>query len=67
MDGNGRNELLISNITRSKNLELISETITIEGEKKMKIAAYYRPPKQVVLMTRLTPQANFLSSLSFES
>jgi hypothetical protein len=24
-----------------------SGTITIEGEKKMKIAAYYRPPKQV--------------------
>ena len=42
-----RNELLLSNITRSKNLELISGTITIEGEKKMKIAAYYRPPKQV--------------------
>ena len=36
-----RNELLLSNITRSKNLELISGTITIEGEKKMKIAAYY--------------------------
>ena len=43
-----RNELLLSNITRSKNLELISGTITIEGEKKMKIAAYYRPPKQVI-------------------
>jgi hypothetical protein len=42
-----RNELLLSNITRSKNLELISGTITIEGEKKMKIAAYYRSPKQV--------------------
>jgi hypothetical protein len=42
-----RNELLLSNIIRSKNLELISGTITIKGEKKMKIAAYYRPPKQV--------------------
>jgi hypothetical protein len=39
--------VLLSNITRSKNLELISGTITVEGEKKMKIAAYYRPPKQV--------------------
>jgi hypothetical protein len=26
---------------------MVSGTITIEGEKKMKIAAYYRPPKQV--------------------
>jgi len=36
--------LLLGNINKSSNIELISGTINLEGKKKMLIGSYYRPP-----------------------
>ena len=41
-----RKELQLGDINISKELEMISGTIKLEGKKKMLIATYYRPPQQ---------------------
>lgn len=42
-----KRELQLGNIIKSDSLELISGTIKLEGQKRMRVASYYRPPTQV--------------------
>ena len=41
-----KQQLQLGNIIKSKDIELISGTINLEGNKKMHIAAFYRPPNR---------------------
>lgn len=39
-----KKEMQLGNITKSKELELVTGTISLEGKKQMIIGAFYRPP-----------------------
>ena len=41
-----KKELHLGDVSLSKNLEMISGTIKLEGRKKMVLVTYYRPPHQ---------------------
>jgi hypothetical protein len=36
--------LQLGNITKSKDIELITGSVSLEGKKKMLVCAFYRPP-----------------------
>ena len=42
-----RRDLQLGNISRSDSTELISGTVSLSNQKKMTVAAYYRPPNRV--------------------
>jgi hypothetical protein len=54
-----RKELMLSDVVKSKSLELISGKIKLKNKKQVIIAAYYRPPKRTEESYLSTTQEEF--------
>jgi hypothetical protein len=39
-----KKQLQLGNITKNKDIELITRSVSLEGKKKMLVGAFYRPP-----------------------
>jgi hypothetical protein len=42
-----KKQLQLGNITKNKDIELITRSVSLEGKKKMLVGAFYRPPDKI--------------------